>query len=99
MSVISGIFLFTSRDMGYLGNLIKGIFSSLLKRIWGTLLFTSRDIGYWYPPPYTFLTKPPCKENRGYSDHTESTESKDSLRVEQPPSKLRSALCDVVVLP
>ena len=32
---------------------------------------------------------------RGYSDHTESTESKNSLRVEQPPSELNSALCDV----
>ena len=31
----------------------------------------------------------------GYSNHTESTESKTSLRVEQPPSELRSALCDV----
>ena len=51
MSVISGIFLFTSRDTGYLGNLIKGIFSNLLKGIWDTFLFTSRDIGYWYPPP------------------------------------------------
>ena len=27
-----------------------------------------------------------------YSDNTESTESKSSLRVEQPPSELRSAL-------
>ena len=47
----------TSRDMGYLGNLIKGIFSSLLKGIWDTFLLTSRDIGYWYtpPPPYTSL--------------------------------------------
>ena len=48
MLVISGIFLFTSRDTGYLGNLIKGIFSNLLKGIWDTFLFTSRDIGYWY---------------------------------------------------
>ena len=39
--------------------------------------------------------KPRCKENRGYSDCTESTKSKHSLRVEQPPSELRSALCDV----
>ena len=31
----------------------------------------------------------------GYSDHTESTDSKKSLQVEQPPSELRSALCDV----
>ena len=30
-----------------------------------------------------------------YSDHTESTESKNYLQVEQPPSELRSALCDV----
>ena len=45
--VISGIFLFTSRYIGYLGNLIKGIFSNLLKGIWDTFLFTSRDIGYW----------------------------------------------------
>ena len=30
-----------------------------------------------------------------YSNHTETTESKHSLRVEQPPSELRSALCDV----
>ena len=30
-----------------------------------------------------------------YSDHTESTDSKTSQRVEQPPSELRSALCDV----
>ena len=50
MLVISGIFLFTSKDTGYLGNLIKGIFSNLLKGIWDTSLFTSRDIGYWYPP-------------------------------------------------
>ena len=34
MLVISGIFLFTSRNIGYLGNLIKGIFSNLLKGIW-----------------------------------------------------------------
>ena len=33
MLVISGIFLFTSRDIGYLGNLFKGIFSDLLKGI------------------------------------------------------------------
>ena len=45
--VISGIFLFTSRDIGYLGNLIKGIFFNLLKGIWDTFLFTYRDIGYW----------------------------------------------------
>ena len=30
-----------------------------------------------------------------YSNNTESTESKDFLRVEQPPSELRSALCGV----
>ena len=48
MLVISGIFLLTSRDKGYLGNLIKGIFSNLLKGIWDTFLFTSRGIGYWY---------------------------------------------------
>ena len=47
MLVISGIFLFTSRDIGYLGNLIKGIFYSLLKGIWDIFLFTSMDIGYW----------------------------------------------------
>ena len=47
MLVISGIILFTSRDIGYLGNLIKGIFSNLLKGICDILLFTSRDIGYW----------------------------------------------------
>ena len=47
MLVISGIFLFTSRDTGYLGNLIKGIFSNLLKGLWDTFLFTSRNIGYW----------------------------------------------------
>ena len=47
MLVISGIFLFTSRDTGYLGNLIKGVFSNLLKGIRDTFLFTSRDIGYW----------------------------------------------------
>ena len=47
MLVISGIFLFTSRDKRYLGNLIKGIFSNLLKGIWDTFLFTFRDIGYW----------------------------------------------------
>ena len=47
MLVISGIFLFNSRDLGYLGNLIKGIFSNLLKGIRDTFLFTSRDIGYW----------------------------------------------------
>ena len=52
MFVISGIFLFTSRDTGYLGNLIKEIFSNLLKGIWDTFLFTSRDIGYWYPLSY-----------------------------------------------
>ena len=42
---------FTSRDKGYSGNLIEGIFSNLLKGIWDrdTFLFTSRDIGYWYP--------------------------------------------------
>ena len=40
-------------------------------------------------------TKLPCTENRGYSDHNESTESKHFLRVEQPPSELRSALYDV----
>ena len=45
--VISGIFLFTSRDIGYLGNLIKGIFYNLLKGIWDIFLFTSRDMGYW----------------------------------------------------
>ena len=50
MLVISGIFLFSSRDIGYLGNLIKGIFSNFLEGIWDTFLFTSRDIGYWYPP-------------------------------------------------
>ena len=33
--------------------------------------------------------KPQCEENMGYSDHTESTESK------RPPLELRSALCDV----
>ena len=47
MLVISGIFLFTSMDIGYFGNLIEGIFSNLLNRIWDTFLFTSRDIGYW----------------------------------------------------
>ena len=47
MLVIFEIILFTSRDIGYLGNLIKGIFSNLLKRIWDTFLFTSRDIGNW----------------------------------------------------
>ena len=51
MLVISGIFLFSSRYIGYLGNLIKGIFSNLLKGIQDTFLFTSRDIGYGYPPP------------------------------------------------
>ena len=40
-------------------------------------------------------TKPQCKENRGYSNHTKSTESKYSIRVEQPSSELRSALCRV----
>ena len=49
MSVISGIFLFTSRDIGYLVSLINGIVSNLLRGIWDTFLFTSRDIGYWYP--------------------------------------------------
>ena len=47
MLVILGIFLFTSRDIGYLGNLFKGIFPNLLKGIWDTFLFSSRDIGYW----------------------------------------------------
>ena len=47
MFVISGIFLFTSRDIGYLGNLIKGIFFNLLKGIWDTFLLTSRDIECW----------------------------------------------------
>ena len=47
MLIIYGIFLFTSRDIGYLGNLIKGIFSNLLKGLWDTFLFTSRDIRYW----------------------------------------------------
>ena len=46
MLVISGIFMFTSRDIGYLGSVIKGIFSKLLKGMWDTFLFTSRDIGY-----------------------------------------------------
>ena len=45
--VISGMYLFTSRDTGYFRNLIKGIFSNLLKGIWDTFLFTSSDIGYW----------------------------------------------------
>ena len=45
--VISGIFFFTSRDIGYLGNSSKGIFSNLLKGIWDAFLFTSRNIGYW----------------------------------------------------
>ena len=45
--VISGIFLFTSRDIGYLGNITMGIFSNLLKGILDTFLFTFRDIGYW----------------------------------------------------
>ena len=39
--------MFTSKDIGYLGSLIKGIFSNLLKGIGDTFLFTSRDIGYW----------------------------------------------------
>ena len=39
--------MLTSRDIRYLENLIKGIFSNLLKGIWDTFLFTSRDIGYW----------------------------------------------------
>ena len=47
MLVISGIFLFTSKDLEYLGNLIKGVFYNLLKGIWDIFLFTSRDIGYW----------------------------------------------------
>ena len=54
MLVISGIFLFTFRDTGYLGNLIKGIVSNLLKGILETFLFTSRDKEDWYPP-YTCL--------------------------------------------
>ena len=53
--VISGIFLFTFRDMGYLGKLIMGIFLHLLKGIWDTCLFTSRDMGY-RQPPYTSLS-------------------------------------------
>ena len=41
-------------------------------------------------------TKLPRKENKGYSDHTESTESNHSLRVEKnPPSELCSAFYDV----
>ena len=56
MLVISGIFLFTSRDTGYLGNQIKGIFSNLFKGIWATFLLTSRDIGYWYPPVQASVT-------------------------------------------
>ena len=51
MLVISGIFMFTSRGIGYLGSVIKGIFSNLLKGMRDTFLFTSRDIGYLYPPP------------------------------------------------
>ena len=47
MLVILGVFVFTSRDIGYLGKLIKRIFSNLLKGIWDTFLFTSRDLGYW----------------------------------------------------
>ena len=39
--------MLTSRDTGYSGNLIKGIFSNLLKGTYDTFLFTSRDIGYW----------------------------------------------------
>ena len=50
MLVISGMFLFTSRDIGYLGNLIKGIFPNLLKGIWDTFLYTYRDIGN---PPFS----------------------------------------------
>ena len=38
--------LFTSRDIGYLKKIVKGIFSNLLKGIWDTFLFTSRDIGF-----------------------------------------------------
>ena len=45
--LVSGIFLFTSRDIEYLGHLIKEIFSNLFKGIWDTFMFTSRDIGYW----------------------------------------------------
>ena len=48
--IFSGIFLFTFRDMGYLGKLILGIFAHLLKGIWDICLFTSRDMGYWGPP-------------------------------------------------
>ena len=42
--VISWIFLFTSRDIGYLENSIKGIFSNLLKGEWDTFVFTFRNI-------------------------------------------------------
>ena len=55
MLIISGIFLFTSRDTGYLGNLIKGILP-----IWDMGYFPVYFQGYrisWYtpPPPYTSL--------------------------------------------
>ena len=48
--------LFSSRDTGHLGNLIKGIISNLLKGILDTFLFTSRDIEYWYPPYTSLIT-------------------------------------------
>ena len=38
--------MFTSRDIGYLGISIKGLFSSVLKGVWDTFLLTSRDMGY-----------------------------------------------------
>ena len=53
MLVISGIVLFTSRDIGYLGNLVKGIFSNFLKGygILSYLLPGIKDTG----TPYTSL--------------------------------------------
>ena len=36
-----------------------------------------------------------CVKKTGAIPTTESTERKNSLRVEQPPSELRSVLCDV----
>ena len=59
--------MFTSRDIGYLGNLIEGIFSNLPKGVWDTFLFAFRDRGDWYPPP------PPIQASFVYNKHEDHT--------------------------
>ena len=71
MLVISGIFLFTSRDIGYLGLIIKGIFYNLLKGIRDTPVYFQ---GYRIlVTPYTSLINYTVKhksENFRYDRHT-----------------------------